>query len=540
MALPKLPTSGLDDINHRRRHREVTNGILDFSFDDSRVRTAAEVAAGVTPVNYAYAPGNVKRYGATGNGSTDDRAAIQTAIDVMQQIGGTVYIPAGQYLIRRIAGLDSQYNGLVIPYTDVFGNESQLVIEGDGHASCLLAGDNSMTVVRWSDSHNVLRDLAIDGNAKTGVTGLSLIGSDTTDTSLAEHIDWNLIERISINACAEGIELESPSAGGCYYNTFIRVRLYSNTRHIRFRDNATAKGANRNLFIGCNMNSGNTGVWLDGVDTCCFLNCTFEAIADGTSPSATPTAVWINNTGSVGAASTQDNNFIGCMFESCTQDLDCSNNRTYIIGGNCGAVGAVVSSANPNLWIGGDHDFWARELLLGGSGSDSLLVDNRRSGFNASNPMIATTADASGSYPFQNDGSIVVQSRRQTASGILLATGSSSDSGLQLTGDGHADFLKCDVGFTQSATSNAISDNGTITTTHITMARVNPAGNRTGIILESGTQPSQLCVVVNENSSNSITFAASGTSHVAGGASVSVAALSSRAFWWDNVQSLWF
>ncbi|MGA7539947.1 MAG: hypothetical protein WBW93_14400, partial [Steroidobacteraceae bacterium] len=39
-------------------------------------RTPAEIAAGVMPVNYQYAPGNVMRYGAVGDGVTDDTTAI--------------------------------------------------------------------------------------------------------------------------------------------------------------------------------------------------------------------------------------------------------------------------------------------------------------------------------------------------------------------------------------------------------------------------------------------------------------------------------
>lgn len=44
-------------------------------------RTASEIAAGVTPTNYAYLPGDVRRYGAVGDGSTDDFAAIQAALN---------------------------------------------------------------------------------------------------------------------------------------------------------------------------------------------------------------------------------------------------------------------------------------------------------------------------------------------------------------------------------------------------------------------------------------------------------------------------
>src|SRR5688572_23228328 len=92
MPLQKLPVTGLDDINHRRRARETLNQVLDHSFDDSRVRTPAEVAAGVTPVNYAYAPGDVRRYGIKGDG-TDEHVAIQSALDVAGIDGGNVIFP---------------------------------------------------------------------------------------------------------------------------------------------------------------------------------------------------------------------------------------------------------------------------------------------------------------------------------------------------------------------------------------------------------------------------------------------------------------
>lgn len=528
----------LDTIMHRRSSANPGSDL--FGTIDSYAQTPAEIAAGVTPVNYAFSAVqyDVRRFGAKGDGIADDRQAIQNAITVAQQAGGSVYIPSGNYLIRRIAGLDSQFNGLVIPYTNVFGYQQQVVIHGDAQGTVLKAGDNGMTVIRWSNSNCRLQNIALDANSKTSVTGLSLISSNTASATVAEHIDWNTFIGISINGFTEGIELESPSLGGCYYNRFFGLRLYNNTRHIRFRDNATSGGANRNWFQGSCV-GGNAGVYIDGADTN-VLQLAFEGVATGTSPLAVPTAVWINTAGSLRGLLSEDTNLIGCIFEGCTQDLDCSNNRTYIIGGNCGTVGAVVGSATPNLFLGGDHQFWLREALIGGPSADSLLLDNRAAGFNTSNPQIVTTANASGSYPFQNDGSIVIQSRQASTSGVLLAAGPTSVIGLQITGDGHAAVLQADVSFPQSASSNAIASNGTITTANLVMARVNPAGARTGIILQAGTQPSQMCVVVNENSSNSITFDISATSHVAQGSAVVIAGLASRTFFWDSVQSLWF
>jgi len=58
--------------------------------------TSAETTAGVTPVDFSYPPGDVRRYGAVGNGSTDDSGAFQTAINtghnvIAPEIGGGGY-----------------------------------------------------------------------------------------------------------------------------------------------------------------------------------------------------------------------------------------------------------------------------------------------------------------------------------------------------------------------------------------------------------------------------------------------------------------
>lgn len=55
----------------------------------------AAQAAGLTPVT-AY---SVKDYGAVGNGTTDDRAAIQAALDAVGTVGGAVFFPPGDYVV---------------------------------------------------------------------------------------------------------------------------------------------------------------------------------------------------------------------------------------------------------------------------------------------------------------------------------------------------------------------------------------------------------------------------------------------------------
>ena len=142
MPLPKLPVTGFDNENQRRRLPETINGILTHQFDDSRVQTSAEKLAGVTPVNYAYPPGNVLRYGAVGDNSSDCSAAFQAAINQFEQTGGEVVIPSGTYIVA----------------SDLVGCRG-LKMTGDGRY---------LSVCRYTGTGNFLKFTGSNGNADSG------------------------------------------------------------------------------------------------------------------------------------------------------------------------------------------------------------------------------------------------------------------------------------------------------------------------------------------------------------------------------------
>lgn len=378
-------------------------------------------------VSYEYPPGDVRRYFTS---FTTARAAIQKAINVMVAAGGgVVYIPKGEYTIDPVPG--QHKIGLVVPYSgSPFLHEKRIILRGEGRNTVLKAGGSEMVVLRWSDSHGRIDDIAIDGTGHTQVTGLALIGSGTAN----EHIDWNCISNVAIDDCTDGIILMCPPGGGCYYNRFEHCSLYNNTRHVWLHDSTTQGGANRNVFIAMTMNGGNTGFWIDGADTTRLVGCSFEDIAVGSSPSVQPTAVHITQFGTLGGLNSTDTNLIGCVFEGCVRDLNCDQRRMSVIGGNCGVVGAVTGAAKPDMLLGGDRQYQLRELHLGGE-TDGLMLQPNQTEFGSYAQVGASSHRAPG-YPFNADGHLLLQSRKGLDNDVVFVTGSPLQARVRITGQG--------------------------------------------------------------------------------------------------------
>lgn len=111
-------------------------------------------------------------FGALGNGVQDDAPAIQAALDSLTDVGGTVLLPAGTYLLGTSAGGVSRgANDQVFPNgrpieSALIVNRSKLKLQGEGSATVLKLMASKklrvLTVNRVSDV--VLRDFVVDGN----------------------------------------------------------------------------------------------------------------------------------------------------------------------------------------------------------------------------------------------------------------------------------------------------------------------------------------------------------------------------------------
>lgn len=214
---------------------------------------------------------NVKAYGALGDNSTDDRAAIQSAIDACEATtnGGVVYFPAGRYKVNR--------NG-TNNYALVMGN-GQSTVNGDGSNTvdtkkpCQMEGvegpapsSNTVgSVIVWNGSGNSawwvvrVRGPRLGG----GFSNITIDGADVVNglwldhvahsTNYSPHITHALLAlRIKGNMTAASV-----SYGACD-NTFYSLRVSSppsggNDIDLDGVDVASGLNACSNTFYGTSL-----------------------------------------------------------------------------------------------------------------------------------------------------------------------------------------------------------------------------------------------------------------------------------------------
>jgi hypothetical protein len=176
--------------------------------DISRIykRTAAEIAAGVTPTDTSYPAGDVRRYGAVGDGVADDTAAITAALSVIQ----SVHIPDGEFATTGghtvLAKQSITGNGIgrsTIKHTATSG-------------TCLNFPSYSGSESSVQYGGQTIRDLTIAGTASTD-TGIGIKIKNQTDIC---------IDHVEIKAFQYGISgVRDNAANSCTDITVLACRI---------------------------------------------------------------------------------------------------------------------------------------------------------------------------------------------------------------------------------------------------------------------------------------------------------------------------
>lgn len=113
---------------------------------------------------------DVTAYGAVGDGITDSGAAVRAALAAAQKVGGTLYFPAGHYL------LSAPNSG-----GDFSVSDSALTIAGAGASTTTLTGLTASAPILGIRHDNVtLQDLTLDAQSWDGGTTIYLIANYAT------------------------------------------------------------------------------------------------------------------------------------------------------------------------------------------------------------------------------------------------------------------------------------------------------------------------------------------------------------------------
>jgi hypothetical protein len=191
-----------------------------YAIDQSYNRTAAEIAAGVTPSNYAFPELHVHRYGAVGDGSTNDLPAWSSAVSVAatgKSTSGEILCEQLPYLFGGIGTLAITASGIVIngrnpynSYTAGVGNGAQ--IRSTTNAPIISCGANTGNGV-------AIKNINIVGSVSAGSSQDGLVASATYPAYTKFYIEnvniWNC-GRYGFNAGSMYVSrIESLYVQGC-------------------------------------------------------------------------------------------------------------------------------------------------------------------------------------------------------------------------------------------------------------------------------------------------------------------------------------
>lgn len=159
---------------------------------------------------------NVRAYGATGDGSTDDRAAIQSAIDA-ETYGGVVYLPPGDFALGSTHPTESGC-GLVIGNgtTSSYSSQNAITIQGSGGGvgEDFSVGNSTRGATRLkSTTASITKLICVIGPVvKVWIKDVLLDGNDVTATSSYWlHAAESGIERVNMRQFTTGWGIDMTS-----------------------------------------------------------------------------------------------------------------------------------------------------------------------------------------------------------------------------------------------------------------------------------------------------------------------------------------
>jgi Pectate lyase superfamily protein len=198
---------------------------------------------------------HARDFGATGDGSTDDTAALQKALDAAKVTGGLVVVPPGTYVTRGLtvhSRVHLRGSGGDATVLKLAPRANTAVLESDGFAAESAARSNG------GISGFSIRDLTIDGNRAQGNPigcGMRIYG-----------YGYEISDVIACNCGADGIVSDWGTAGDLPSPSHqMEARLTGLRTHDNGGDGVHFAGPHDSMFLNClAFKNGGTGFDLSG------------------------------------------------------------------------------------------------------------------------------------------------------------------------------------------------------------------------------------------------------------------------------------
>lgn len=236
-------------------------------------RTAAEIAAGVTPTNYQYFPLDIRRYGAAVNNASDDTSAWTSALLVASQTvsgaqGNCVTMPQG---VSVVSGQLTIPNRVCIRGVNKRGS---VIKASAGHAGpYMFLADNGGS----SMFDNALIEATLDCNDVAGLGGVE--SQAWQEGGGLRHVLINKFRTYGVNITA--------ADGGAALLEIYQSEIFGSTLGCTAGVRSNAAVGFKVLLRACTIAGGNAGAGLlpRGVDLVIgssqIEGCHFENVTDG-------------------------------------------------------------------------------------------------------------------------------------------------------------------------------------------------------------------------------------------------------------------
>lgn len=239
---------------------------------------------------------NVKAYGAKGDGTTDDTAAIQAAIDAAELVGGTVYFPPGTYLISSALVVDA----------------SGIALRGAGRDTKIKQSSTTADALQAEGYSHHVENLLVEGPASgsgrgivydNGTGTVPTIGLTTwinvTVQNFGSH-GWELVkpEQHRSLGCASqknggaGLYMHDGGTGKGVDNTMIQFRASDNVGQQIHLKNITAT-----TLINCQGLRNGIAAATAGVHGLMSQNCQETVVIGGDYEGKIPVLTWFSGSG---------------------------------------------------------------------------------------------------------------------------------------------------------------------------------------------------------------------------------------------------